>query len=103
MHTRGSYGVGGLPSGANYYRACLKWHLSLDTPPSQVHQTGLREVDRITQEMHKVMRSQGFNGTVAEYYAMLKEDSRFKLSTSVSMISGFFLQHQLLFIANIKI
>ena len=44
---------------------------------------GLREVDSITQEMQKVMRLQGFNGTVAEYYTMLKEDSRFKLSSKV--------------------
>ena len=53
-HTRGAYGVGGLPSGGNYYRACLAWYLSEDTPPTQVHQTGLQEVDRITQLMRQV-------------------------------------------------
>ena len=54
QHTRGTFGVGGLPSGGNYYRACLAWHLSLDMPPAQVHQTGLKEVDRITQLMQQV-------------------------------------------------
>ena len=43
-------------------------------------------MDRIIQEMQTVMRSQGFNGTVAEYYDILKEDSRFKLSSKVSFI-----------------
>ncbi|KAK7477822.1 hypothetical protein BaRGS_00030900 [Batillaria attramentaria] len=88
-HTRGTYGVGGLPSGGNYYRACLKWHLSVDMAPSQVHQTGLKEVDRISQLMHQVMTKQGFNGTVAEYYSFLKAQPRFHKSSAEEILKAY--------------
>ncbi|KAK7115944.1 uncharacterized protein [Littorina saxatilis] len=88
-HTRGTYGVGGLPSGGSFYRACLKWHLSLDTSPPQVHQLGMREVDRITHNMQKVMSRQAFQGTVAEYYTKLKADPQFHRSSADEILKDF--------------
>lgn len=52
--TRSSFGVGGLPSGAEYYKACLKWQLSTDVTADEVHQQGLREVNRVYIEIQKV-------------------------------------------------
>ena len=53
-NTRQGLGVSSLPNGAEYYKACLKWHTSLDITPEEVHQKGLAEVDRIAKEMEKV-------------------------------------------------
>ena len=52
--TRAGIGVSSLPDGDNYYRAALKWHLSLDMDPEEVHQKGLSEVARIKTAMEKV-------------------------------------------------
>ncbi|KAL8577178.1 hypothetical protein ACOMHN_047946 [Nucella lapillus] len=88
LHTRGTYGVGGLPSGGSYYRACLKWHLSVDTSPSQVHQTGLREVDRIAHLMRQVMTKQGINGSISQYYDHLKSEPQFHKSTADEVLQA---------------
>ncbi|XP_076443703.1 uncharacterized protein LOC143282097 isoform X2 [Babylonia areolata] len=88
-HTRATYGVDGLPSGQDYYRACLQWHLSLDLSPEHVHRTGLREVDRITQLMRQVMTKQGFSGTISEYYNQLKADPRFQLGSAEEILKAY--------------
>jgi uncharacterized protein (DUF885 family) len=53
-HTRTGWGVGTLADGKEYYQACLKWYLSLDMTPQDVHQLGLREVERTEREMQRV-------------------------------------------------
>lgn len=53
--TRAQYGVNSLVNGSEYYRACLKWHLSFDMTPEEVHRTGLEEVERIHGEMKLVI------------------------------------------------
>ena len=53
-NTRKGLGVSHLVNGSDYYKACLKWHTSLDISPEEVHQKGLNEVDRIAKEMEKV-------------------------------------------------
>ncbi|XP_060078024.1 uncharacterized protein LOC132557546 [Ylistrum balloti] len=77
LHTRPYTGVNSLENGEEYYRACLKWHLSTDMSPDEVHNIGLQEVERIYQNMLKVMKKQQFEGTVKEYFASLNNDSRF--------------------------
>ncbi|XP_033759880.1 uncharacterized protein LOC117342027 [Pecten maximus] len=76
-HTRPHTGVNSLENGEEFYRACLKWHLSVDMSPEDVHNLGLQEVERIYQNMLTVMRRQQFEGTVKEYFASLNNDSRF--------------------------
>ena len=53
--TRSGYGVKSLPNGVEYYKACLKWHLSIDISPEEIHNKGLKEVDRINKEMQNVI------------------------------------------------
>lgn len=52
--TRKEYGVYDWDPTNEYYKACLKWHLSFEMSPEEVHDVGLKEVDRITKEMYKV-------------------------------------------------
>ncbi|XP_069104679.1 uncharacterized protein [Argopecten irradians] len=76
-NTRPETGVNTLDNGEEFYKACLKWHLSVDMTPEEVHNLGLQEVERIYQNMLNVMQRQQFDGTVKEYYASLNNDSRF--------------------------
>ena len=52
--TRKNVGVSSLPNGTEFYEACLRWHLTLDLTPEEVHQLGLKEVSRIESEMNRV-------------------------------------------------
>lgn len=52
--TRTSFGVWGLPRGEEYYAACLKWQLSVNWTADEIHEIGIREVNRVYGEMEKV-------------------------------------------------
>ena len=64
--TRKGLGIGHLTNGTEYYKACLKWHTSLDITPEEVHQKGLDEVDRISNEIK----------TVGTPYLLLKDNTK---------------------------
>ena len=53
-HTRPSAGVGALKGGADFYKACLNWYLSIDKTPEEIHQLGLDEIKRVEEKMHEV-------------------------------------------------
>ncbi|XP_076453621.1 uncharacterized protein LOC143288855 [Babylonia areolata] len=90
LHTREGWGVGTLPQGKEYYQACLKWYLSLNMTPDQVHRLGLAEVARIVALMQGIMAKQGYEGyTVAEYFAELKKSKRFSLPSGEDMLRGY--------------
>lgn len=56
-HTRVGLGLSSMADGRRYYQACLRWHLSYDMSPEEVHQIGFQEVERIHSEMVKVRKS----------------------------------------------
>jgi uncharacterized protein (DUF885 family) len=71
-------GVGRLPDGAAYYAEMLKQATTTDYTPEQVHELGLREVARITQEMDGLLKAQGLSdGSVGERMTALGKDPRF--------------------------
>lgn len=45
--TRYEMGVGMSGEGLTYYKACLKWHLSMDMSPYTLHEIGKQAVDNI--------------------------------------------------------
>ena len=49
-------GVGTWENGTQYYRAVLKWYLTLDMDPEDVHKIGLQEVARIRENMENVSK-----------------------------------------------
>jgi uncharacterized protein (DUF885 family) len=49
-----------LPDGEAYYAYQVRTMTTTDMTPAQIHETGLREVDRIRQEMLEVIRSSDF-------------------------------------------
>nr|KAG5699287.1 hypothetical protein BaRGS_000489 [Batillaria attramentaria] len=78
-HTRTGWGVGTLPNGSEYYKACLKWYLSLNMTPEEVHQLGLREVQRTEAQMQRIMAKQGKN---KEYSAKFRVPFAFPTYTA---------------------
>lgn len=75
--TRQEVGVWSLPEGKEFYKACLRWHLSTDMLPEEVHEKGLREVSRLLKCFQDTMQKVGFKGTLQEFYDHLRNDSSF--------------------------
>jgi uncharacterized protein (DUF885 family) len=56
-------GVWKLPNGDEYYAYLLRQHTTTDLTPEEVHNLGLKEVNRIQAEMRKSFKDIGYEGT----------------------------------------
>ncbi len=65
------------PRGNEFYRYLVRLHTTLNVTPEEVHQTGMREVTRISREMAAIRAALGFQGTKAEFDEQLRKDRRF--------------------------
>jgi uncharacterized protein (DUF885 family) len=64
---RPSIAVTSVPRGRALYDAAVRYHTTTSMKAEEIHRLGLDEVARIEREMEKLVRADGFAGTVAEY------------------------------------
>ena len=71
-------GIWRVPNGEALYEAMIRHMTDSDRSPDEVHQTGLDEVTRITDEMDAILRAEGYtDGTVGERMQQLGAEERF--------------------------
>jgi uncharacterized protein (DUF885 family) len=76
-HGRTTLAVTSLPGGEQRYLNDIRSRTSLADPnPEQIHQLGLREIDRIQAEMLNIARQQGFTD-LASFSAAIKTNPRY--------------------------
>ena len=74
-------GIWRLPDGEALYAAMIRHMTDSNLSAEDIHQTGLEEVDRITQEMDEILRAEGYvDGTVGERMQELNVEARFLYS-----------------------
>ncbi len=84
---RQSIGVSEIPDGAAYYQNRVAYYTKLDLTPSEVHQMGLDEVDRIHQEMLDIISQLGFKGDFASFLEYLRSDPQFYASSGDELLA----------------
>ena len=70
-------GVWQLPQGDAFYAFLVRQFTTTDMTPAQVHDLGLREVERTHREMAAIMARVGFKGDVSAFMKQMKADPRF--------------------------
>lgn len=70
-------GVSQYPNGKEYYRYLVRLYTTMDVAPEEIHQLGLRETEKLDQEMESIRKKIGFKGSKAEFHQSLKRDPRF--------------------------
>jgi len=74
-------GIWRLPNGEALYAAMILHMTDTNKSADEIHELGLREVDRIALEMDSILRSEGYaDGTVAERMQLLFVEPRFLYS-----------------------
>ncbi|XP_077986623.1 uncharacterized protein LOC144440994 isoform X2 [Glandiceps talaboti] len=86
---RPNIGCSTLPDGANHYDNVLKFHITCDLTPRQVHDTGIQEVKRIKENMDKVMKKVGFEGDFKAFLAFLRDDKQFYYTSRDELMEGY--------------
>lgn len=66
-----------LPDGENYYTYRLEESTTTELSPQEVHNLGLRETERIHEEMRGIMKQVDFDGTLQEFFELTRTDDRF--------------------------
>ena len=70
-------GVWKLPDADAYYAHRLKTITSTDMTADEIHDLGLREMDRIHGEMREIMKTVGFDGDLQDFFEFMRTDKRF--------------------------
>ena len=76
-------GVWKLPNGDAYYRYLLHLMTTTSLSPEEVHQTGLKEVARLSKEMRAILKSIGYPDTtqsIGTVLQLMSQDQRFLYS-----------------------
>ena len=72
-------GLWSLPGGEGLYRDAIAIHTSMEVDPSELHQTGLKEVERIEKEIREVIDRVGFHGSIRGFFESMANDPRYLL------------------------
>jgi len=75
-----STGLGSQPNGLNYYNFLLADQTTTDLTADEIHEIGLTDVARLRAEMEAVKELTGFQGSLQDFFVMLREtkdDERF--------------------------
>jgi len=86
---RDTVGLYALPNGRAWYDYRIKTNTTVALSADAIHDIGLAEVQRIRDEMEKVMREVGFKGTLAEWFEYVKNDDRFYFDNEEDLLEGY--------------
>ena len=66
-----------FPDGVAFYNNALNRTTTTDMTADQIHELGLREVERIHNEMKDIMKQVKYEGTLQDFFKFMKEDKKF--------------------------
>jgi len=66
-----------LPDGDAFYQHRLNLMTTTDMSPTEIHDLGLAEVERIQNEMRDIMKTVEFDGTLKEFFEFMRSDAQF--------------------------
>lgn len=66
-----------MPNGKAWYNYSIKSYTTLDKSADEIHELGLREVERIKKEMQKVISQVKYKGSFKKFLKYLRTDRRF--------------------------
>jgi len=70
-------GVWKFPDGEAFYNIKLQRTTTTNMTAEEIHQLGLSEVARIHNEMHNIMKTVKFKGTLQDFFEFMKNDKQF--------------------------
>jgi len=90
-NTRAEIGVSTLPEiGEQFYEACLKFHTSTNLTAEEIHNKGLNEVERIEDEMRKIVIEMGYvDMSLQNFTEMIRNDPNNFYNSPEELLAAF--------------
>lgn len=86
---RDSTGLAALPNGDEWYAYLIRVHTTTDMTAEEIHEVGLREVERIHTQIQSVMDTIGFEGDRGDFFDFVNTDEQFFLADAEALIQGY--------------
>lgn len=86
IKTRKKGGVSNQSNGKLYYQNRVEFYTTLNISAEEVHQIGLKEVERIKKEMQHIITEVGFKGSFADFLLFLRTDKQFYTNTGNELL-----------------
>ncbi len=87
--TRDTVGLDALPDGKAWYAFNAKQMTTTAQTPEQIHEIGLKEVERIHGEMRKVMEQVGFKGSLQDFFKFMQNDKQFEFASEQALLEHY--------------
>jgi uncharacterized protein (DUF885 family) len=87
-YTRTTLSVNSLGGGKRRYQATLRRFTTTDLSASQIHEIGLKEVDRITSEMTALAKANGY-ADLASFRDHIENDPKYKAVSADAIVEDF--------------
>jgi prolyl oligopeptidase len=77
VNSRDSIGIKDIPDGRIYYEELAKYYTTTDLTPDEIHNIGLKEIQRIRSEMEEIIKSVNWDGDFDSFLNYLRTSPRF--------------------------
>ena len=77
VNSRDTIGIKDIPDGKKYYEQLAKHYTTTDLTPDEIHDIGLREIQRIRAEMEEIIDSVNWDGNFESFLNYLRTSPRF--------------------------
>ena len=77
VNSRDSIGIKDIPNGKKYYEELAKHFTTTDLTPDEIHDIGLKEIERIRSEMEEIIESVDWDGDFNSFLNYLRTSPRF--------------------------
>jgi uncharacterized protein (DUF885 family) len=81
-------GLGAFPGGVEYYEFLVRTGVVRGMSAAQIHELGLREVNRFRGEIGRIAQRTGFTGTTDEFIHYLRTDPRFFFDSPEAVLAA---------------
>lgn len=86
---RDTVSLSALPDGEAWYAFNAKTQTTTDLTPAQIHDIGLKEVERIHGEMQAVMTQVGFKGDLQAFFKFVTTDKQFEFKDEKALLDAY--------------
>ena len=77
VNSRDTIGIKDIPDGKKYYEQLAKHYTTTDLTPDEIHDIGLKEIQRIRAEMEEIIDSVNWDGDFESFLNYLRTSPRF--------------------------
>lgn len=78
-----------LPQGQDWYKFLVRYYTTTDLTPEQIHQVGIKEVERIGKKMAQIREQVKFKGDAKAFHNFLLKDKQFYFQNQEDLMDGY--------------